>query len=99
MKAFDSIHQETLWKLMNFYCVPSEFVKLVRMFYTDVKCSILGEGGLTDWFEVKSVVKQGCVIVGVSITNCSGLDYDAGDKGHQHRTRMEYYNYGAARGR
>ena len=64
MKAFDSIHQETLWKIMKLYGVPSKFIKLVRMFYTDVKCSVVSEGGLTNWFEVKSGVKQGCVMSG-----------------------------------
>ena len=64
MKAFDSIHQETLWKIMKLYGVPSKFIKLVRMFYTDVKCSVVSEGGLTNWFDVKSGVKQGCVMSG-----------------------------------
>ena len=64
MKAFDSIHQDTLWKIMKLYGIPSKFIKLVRMFYTDVKCSVVSEGGLTNWFEVKSGVKQGCVMSG-----------------------------------
>ena len=64
MKAFDSIHQDTLWKIMKLYGVPAKFIKLVRMFYTDVKCSVVSEGGLTNWFEVKSGVKQGCVMSG-----------------------------------
>ena len=64
MKAFDSIHQETLWKIMKLYGVPSKFIRLVKMFYTDVKCSVVSEGGLTDWFGVKSGVKQGCVMSG-----------------------------------
>ena len=49
---------------MKLYGVPSKFIKLVRMFYTDVKCSVVSEGGLTNWFEVKSGVKQGCVMSG-----------------------------------
>ena len=64
MKAFDSIHQETLWKIMKLYGIPSKFIRLVKMFYTDVKCSVVSEGGLTDWFGVKSGVKQGCVMSG-----------------------------------
>lgn len=64
MKAFDSIHQDTLWKIMKLYGVPSKFIKLVRMFYSDVKCSVISDGGLTNWFEVKSGVKQGCVMSG-----------------------------------
>ena len=63
-KAFDSIHQDTLWKIMKQYGVPPKFVKLVRMFYTDVKCSVISGGGLTNWFEVKSGVKQGCCMSG-----------------------------------
>ena len=63
-KAFDSVHQETLWKIMKRYRVPTKVINLVKMFYTDVKCSVVTGGGLSDWFNVKSGVKQGCSMSG-----------------------------------
>ena len=63
-KAFDSVHQETLWKIMKRYGIPDKFIKLVKMFYSNTQCSVVSGAGLTDWFEVKSGVKQGCVMSG-----------------------------------
>ena len=49
---------------MKQYGVPNKFINLVKMFYTDVRCSVVNGGGLSDWFSVKSGVKQGCVMSG-----------------------------------
>ena len=32
--------------------------------YNGFECAILDEGNITDWFEIKSGVKQGCVMSG-----------------------------------
>jgi hypothetical protein len=32
--------------------------------YTDSECAVLDENEMTDWFEVKTGVKQGCVMSG-----------------------------------
>ena len=63
-KAFDSVHRETLWKIMSAYGIPPKFIRLVKMFYDEVECSVVSGGGLTEWFRVKSGVKQGCVMSG-----------------------------------
>ncbi|KAL5010020.1 hypothetical protein ScPMuIL_012325 [Solemya velum] len=52
-KAFDSIHRESLWKILRHYGIPAKIVQLVRMFYTEFKCSV-GDS--------KSGVRQGCVM-------------------------------------
>ena len=49
---------------MKHYGVPDKIIKLVKMFYKDTECSVVSGGGLTDWFAVKSGVKQGCVMSG-----------------------------------
>ena len=49
---------------MTRYRVPTKVINLVKMFYTDVKCSVVTGGGLSDWFNVKSGVKQGCSMSG-----------------------------------
>ena len=63
-KAFDSIHRETLWKIMRHYGIPEKYVRLVKMFYDRSKCSVITEAGTGPWFEIKSGVKQGCVMSG-----------------------------------
>ena len=61
-KAFDSIHRESLWKILSSYGVPSKIVQLIRCFYDHFECSILLEQEQTEWFEVKSGVRQGCIL-------------------------------------
>ena len=63
-KAFNSIHHETLWKIMRHYGFQEKYIRLVKMFYSNSKCSVVTEAGNGTWFEVKSGVKQGCVMSG-----------------------------------
>lgn len=59
-KAFDSIHRESLWKILRHYGIPAKIVQLVRMFYTEFKCSVGDSKDIS--FHVKSGVRQGCVM-------------------------------------
>ena len=64
-KAFDSIHRETLWKIMTSYGVPAKIVKMVRAMYEDCSCTVASSsGGAPSWFKVRSGVRQGCVMSG-----------------------------------
>lgn len=63
-KAFDSIHRETLWEIMRQYGIPGKYIRLVKMFYENDRCSVITEGGVGAAFNVKSGVKQGCVMSG-----------------------------------
>ena len=61
-KAFDSIDRATLWKIMRHYGIPQHLVTLVEKVYDGTTCRILNEGQLTDSFEIKTGVKQGCLL-------------------------------------
>lgn len=63
-KAFDSVHCETMWKIMQFYGIPPKFIRMVKLFYNNTKCSMVDVAGNSDWFIVKAGVKQGCVMSG-----------------------------------
>ena len=63
-KAFDSIHRETLWRIMRCYGIPTKIVRMVQVMYTNCRCAVVDGDGRTDWFEVKSGVKQGCNMSG-----------------------------------
>ena len=63
-KAFDSIHRETLWKIMKAYRIPSKLINITQAMYRDSKCAVIGESGLSPWFDVESGVKQGCTMSG-----------------------------------
>ena len=63
-KAFDSIHRETLWKIMESYGIPEKLIKIIKALYKDTKVAVIHNGNKTDWFDIQSGVKQGCVMSG-----------------------------------
>ena len=63
-KAFDSIHRETLWKIMESYGIPEKLINIIKALYKDTKVAVIHNGNKTDWFDIQSGVKQGCVMSG-----------------------------------
>ena len=63
-KAFDSIDRETLWKIMKAYGIPDKFIELVKAFYKNSRAAVLHGDGMSEWFEIKSGLKQRCVMSG-----------------------------------
>ena len=63
-KAFDSIHKDTLWRIVKYYGIPTKMINLVKMSYTNFRCAFEHEGKLSTWFPVMSGVRQGCVMSG-----------------------------------
>ena len=61
-KAFDSIHHPSLWKILEAYGFPSKVVNILKDMYADNRCCVRHEGQLSEWFHVKTGVRQGCVI-------------------------------------
>ena len=61
-KAFDSVDRETLWKLLGHYGVPVKIVNLIRNSYEGMACKVVHGGQLTESFEVKTGVRQGCLL-------------------------------------
>ena len=63
-KAFDSIHRESLWKIMEWYGIPKKLISMVKALYKDFKCAVIDENETSDWFPVMTGVKQGCCMSG-----------------------------------
>ena len=63
-KAFDSVHSETLWRIMSSYGIPPKLVRMIQAMYKGSKCVVIDGGGKTGWFDIKSGVRQGCVMSG-----------------------------------
>ena len=62
-KAFDSVHRETLWKLLKIYGIPDKLVNKIQTMYRNSKCAVIDGIETSQWFDVKSEVKQvGCVM-------------------------------------
>ena len=61
-KAFDSLDRDTLWKLLRHYGVPQKFVNLIRNSYQGMSCRVVHGGQLSESFEIKTGVRQGCLL-------------------------------------
>ena len=61
-KAFDSVDREILWKLLRHYGVPDKIISLIWCTYKDLSCKITHAGQLSESFEVKTGVRQGCLL-------------------------------------
>ncbi|MEE4247398.1 MAG: reverse transcriptase domain-containing protein [Kangiellaceae bacterium] len=61
-KAFDSLHRESLWQLMRHYGVPLKITNLIKNSYTGMTCRVIHGGQMTRPFEVRTGVRQGCLL-------------------------------------
>ena len=61
-KAFDSVDRESLWKLLRHYGIPEKMVNLIRNSYSGMSCRVVHEGQLTNSFQVRTGVRQGCLL-------------------------------------
>ena len=53
---------ETMWKLLRLYGVPEKIISLIRCTFQDMSCRIAHAGQLSESFEVKTGVRQGCLL-------------------------------------
>ena len=58
----DSVDRETMWKLPRHYGVPDKLISLIRCTFQDMSCRIAHAGQLSESFEVKTGVRQGCLL-------------------------------------
>ena len=61
-KAFDSVHRNTIWKILHSYVIPSKIISIVKKFYEHFECSVIVGNYLSEWFYMQSGVRQGCII-------------------------------------
>ena len=61
-KAFDSIYRQKMWDILRVYGVPNKIRSIIQDLYDDNKCSVVCDGKLSPWFEVRSGVRQGCML-------------------------------------
>ncbi|XP_073670675.1 uncharacterized protein [Paramisgurnus dabryanus] len=58
-KAFDSIHRDSLWRILRAYGIPQDIVLLIQSFYNNFTCKVVNSDHC---FHVKTGVRQGCVM-------------------------------------
>lgn len=63
-KAFDSIHRDSQWIIMQQYGIPHKLIRMVQALYDGFQCAVIDENETTEWFPVMTGVKQGCCMSG-----------------------------------
>ena len=61
-KAFGSVDRETMRKLLRHYGVPKKIISLIRCTFQDKSCKITQACQLSESFEAKTGVRQGCLL-------------------------------------
>ena len=62
-KAFDSINRHSLWKkLHSKYGINGNFLMALKSMYENVSCTVKVNDLYSDWFDVNTGVKQGCIL-------------------------------------
>ncbi|MCP4267312.1 MAG: hypothetical protein GY777_17355, partial [Candidatus Brocadiaceae bacterium] len=61
-KAFDLVSREGLFAILLKIGCPPNLLKIVKSFHTNTRATIQYDGSVSDSFEIKSGVKQGCVL-------------------------------------
>ncbi|KAJ8397572.1 hypothetical protein AAFF_G00438480 [Aldrovandia affinis] len=57
-KAFDSVHRESLWQIVQLYGVPSKYVNIFRALYRNSTCRVRTSSGTTDDFDIVTSVRH-----------------------------------------
>ena len=63
-KAFNSIHRETLRKIMKVNGVLSKILNTIQKLYENNEICVVNNGLQSDWMRIESGVKQGCDMSG-----------------------------------
>ena len=61
-KAFDRVNRDVLWETLEIYCIKGQLLGSIRALYKKCQCVVRTSDGITDAFETKTGVRQGCVL-------------------------------------
>ncbi|VDL87585.1 unnamed protein product [Schistocephalus solidus] len=61
-KAFDTVHRDELWKVMQKFGCPERFTHMVRQLHDGMMARVTDTGKVSEAFVVTNGVKQGCVL-------------------------------------
>ena len=61
-KAFDLVSRDGLFKMLPLIGCPPKLLSIIHSFHEDMRSTVQFDGATSEEFEVKSGVKQGCVL-------------------------------------
>ena len=67
-KAFDSVDHNKLWKILKEMKTSDHIMCFLRNLYADQEATVRTGHGITDWFQIRKEVHQGCILSPVYLT-------------------------------
>ena len=61
-KACDTINRNILWQKLNKMGINGNLYHSLKSIYENIKCNVRINGNYSDWFDVSSGLKQGCLL-------------------------------------
>ena len=61
-KAFDSVNNNTLWKILKVMGIPDHLTCLLRNLYAGQEATVRTGHGTRDWLQIRKGVRQGCIL-------------------------------------
>ena len=61
-KVFDCVVHNKLWKILKEMGIPDHLTCLLRNLYAGQEATVRTEHGITDWFQIRKGVRQGCIL-------------------------------------
>ena len=61
-KAYNSVDHTALVAILRSYGVPHQLVELINKLYTGTCCHVITAGSISEEFQVKTGVRQGCML-------------------------------------
>ena len=61
-QAFDSVDRRALAKVLSLYGIPEKYIKVICSMYENNTAAVKIGNDISNWFCIKSGVKQGCVL-------------------------------------
>ena len=61
-KAFDCVDHNKRWKILKEMGIPDHFICLLRNLYAGQEATVRTGHGITDWFQIRKGVHQGCIL-------------------------------------
>ena len=70
-KSFDYVDHNKLWKILKETGIPDHFTCLLRNLYAGQEATVRNEHGTTDWFQIRTGVRQGYILSPCLINLCA----------------------------
>nr|VZI52996.1 unnamed protein product [Spirometra erinaceieuropaei] len=60
--AFDSVHRESMWRIMALGGVPAKIIAMIKAYYRSTTARVLVRTNLSQPFGIRSGIRQGCIL-------------------------------------